>query len=121
MFVVLLAGLSGCGTPAEAPPPPVVPVPVVAPAPPPKPVEPPGPVDLQATIESISAADMVVDGHTIVIDANTVFDGFGEAAPAVGDAVAVHGMRGGDGTVVATKITGNGAKAAPPPPGVEEE
>lgn len=122
MFVVLLAGLSGCGTPAEDPANLPMAVPVAPPVAAPRaPVEPPGPVDLKAPIESISATDLVVAGHTIVIDATTVFDGFGDRAPAVGDAVELHGVRGADGTVVATKITGNGEKAAPPAPGVEEE
>lgn len=122
MSFVLLAALGGCGTTTSTPDDVAHPVPPTMPAvPPPAPAEPPGPVELKAAIESISATDLEVDGHTIVIDASTVFEGFGELAPAVGDAVEVHGVRGADGTVVATKIVGSGAKGAPPPAAGNEE
>ena len=87
----------------------------------PAPTVTPGPVQLEAAIESISATDLVVDGHPVVIDATTVFDGFGDRAPAVGDHVVIAGERRADGTVTATKITGDRAKAPMVAPTNEEE
>jgi hypothetical protein len=68
-------------------------------------------VEFTGTVDSITADQWVIQGFTVLIDAQTVIDG----TFAVGDVVDVHAVVDGVGTVTATRIEGFSPDSTPSP------
>ncbi|MEW6094726.1 MAG: DUF5666 domain-containing protein, partial [Chloroflexota bacterium] len=73
-------------------------------------------VEFTGTVDSIAADQWVIQGFTVLIDAQTMIDG----AFAVGDVVDVHAVVDGVGTVTATRIEGFSPDSTPSPEPTED-
>ncbi len=73
-------------------------------------------VEFTGTVDLIAADQWVIQGYTVLIDAQTVIDG----AFAVGDVVDVHAVVDGVGTVTATRIEGFSPDSTPSPESGED-